>query len=75
VGRLIVYGGTCASVLKLRSQGRAPFTIPLGPVVPIVALVVCAGILYRATGAQLTGGGIALLAGAVLYLIARGGRQ
>ena len=31
VARLLVYSGTCASVLALRRESRAPFTIPLGP--------------------------------------------
>jgi APA family basic amino acid/polyamine antiporter len=74
VARLLVYGGTCASVLALRKQGRAPFTIPFGPLIPIVALVVCAGILAGATMAQLRGGAIALAAGAILYVISRRGR-
>ena len=74
VARLLVYGGTCASVLALRKQGRAPFTIPFGPVIPIVALVVCAGILAGASVAQLRGGAIALAAGAILYVISRRSR-
>jgi amino acid transporter len=72
VARLLVYAGTCASVLAMRRKSRAPFTIPWGPIVPGVALLVCIGILSRTPLAQLQGGGIALAAGAVLYLIARG---
>jgi len=72
VARLILYAGTCASVLALRRKSRAPFTIPLGPVVPLVALLVCIAILAGATVEQLTQGGLALIAGAVLYVIARG---
>jgi len=71
VARLVVYSGTCAAVLALRRQSRAPFTIPGGPVVPVVALIVCVAILYGATYAQLRAGGYALAAGAVLYLIAK----
>ena len=71
VARLLVYAGTCASVLALRRQSRAPFTIPGGPVVPIVALLVCVIIMTGATGEQLQRGVMALAAGAVLYLIAR----
>lgn len=74
VARLLVYGGTCASVLALRKQGRAPFTIPFGPVIPVLALVVCTGILAGATMAQLRGGAIALAAGAILYVISRRSR-
>ena len=71
VARLLVYAGTCASVLALRRQSRAPFTIPFGPVVPVVALLVCVAILAGATMEQLQRGGLALAAGAILYLIAR----
>ena len=69
VARLLVYVGTCASVLMLRRQGRAPFTIPFGPVVPAVALLVCGAILAGASYAQLRAGLYALAAGAVLYVI------
>jgi hypothetical protein len=53
----------------LRRKSRAPFTIPFGPVVPVVALLVCGAILAGATFAQMRAGVIALAAGAVLYLI------
>jgi basic amino acid/polyamine antiporter, APA family len=71
IARLVVYGGTCASVLALRRQGRAPFTIPLGPTVPILALAISTAVLYGATAVQLRVGGYFLLAGAGLYLLAR----
>ena len=71
VSRLLVYAGTCASVLVLRRQGRAAFTIPGGPVVPVVALVISLAILGGATSLQLQVGGYALVAGALLYVIAR----
>jgi amino acid transporter len=73
VARLLLYGGTCAAVLALRRQGRAPFTIPFGPVVPILALVVSAAILSGATRTQLEVGLVALVVGAVLFAIARRG--
>lgn len=74
VARLVIYSGTCAAVLMLRRQGPAPFTIPGGPVVSAVALAVCVAILVNATTAQLVAGGQALLAGAVLFVMARFGR-
>jgi amino acid transporter len=74
LARLLVYAGTCASVLALRRQGPAPFTIPLGPVVPVVALLVCVAIAAGATGEQLQRGGLALVGGAVLYWLARSRR-
>jgi basic amino acid/polyamine antiporter, APA family len=71
IARLLIYGGTCASVLALRRRSRAPFTIPWGPLVPAVALVVCAVILAGATAEQVSRGGLALGIGAGLYLMAR----
>ena len=71
VSRLLVYAGTAAAVLALRRRGRAPFTIPGGPVVPIAALVVCLSLVAGATVDQFVTGGVALVVGAVLYAIAR----
>jgi amino acid transporter len=77
VARLLVYAGTCASVLALRrQQGRAPFTVPLGPVVPVVALVLSMALVYGATATQIRVGLIGLAVGAMLYAVAhaRGSR-
>lgn len=71
VSRLIVYAGTCAAVLALRRQGRASFTIPGGPLVPVLALVISLAILFGATPIQRQVGLIALVVGAALYLVAR----
>jgi len=71
VSRLLVYAGTAASVLALRRRGPAPFTIPGGPVIPVAALAVCIALVAGATGEQFKIGGIALLAGAALFAIAR----
>jgi amino acid transporter len=46
------------------------FTVPFGPVIPIVASIVALGILAGATRAQLISGVAALAAGAVLFLFA-----
>jgi APA family basic amino acid/polyamine antiporter len=72
VSRLLVYAGTAAAVLALRRKGRAPFTIAGGPVVPVAALVICLALVAGATSEQFKIGGLALVAGAVLFLIARG---
>ncbi len=48
----------------------AKFTVPLGPVIPVVASIVALGILAGASQAQLTAGAAALAAGAVLFLVA-----
>ena len=76
VSRLVVYVATCASALRLRSaafSGRVSdpkMRVPLGPVIPIAAIVIALTILLGATGSQLRAGGYALLAGAALYLVA-----
>ena len=48
----------------------AQFTVPGGPVIPILASIVAFGILAGATQAQLVAGAAALAAGAVLYAVA-----
>lgn len=70
VSRLLVYAGTAAAVLALRKRGPAPFTIPGGPVVPFAALAVCLALVAGATSEQFKIGGLALVIGAALYLIA-----
>ena len=48
----------------------AKFTVPLGPVIPIVASIVALGILAGASQAQLISGAAALAGGAVLFFVA-----
>lgn len=73
VARLVTYTGACAATLALRQkrfEGQvqpATFTIPLGPVVPLAAILVSVALLAGATRAQLLGGAAALVAGAALY--------
>ncbi len=50
----------------------AAFVAPLGPVVPIVAILVCVGIAAGATRQQLLGGAAALSAGAAMFAIQTG---
>jgi len=76
VSRLFVCGTTCAAALRLRASaflGRVSppsFRLPLGPAIPVAAIVIASAILFGATKAQLTGGAVALAVGAVLFLIA-----
>jgi APA family basic amino acid/polyamine antiporter len=76
VSRLVVYLFTCAASLRLRDPRFAAsvdpprFVVPFGPVIPSLAIVFAFGILAGATPAQLSAGGYALAAGAVLFLIA-----
>jgi APA family basic amino acid/polyamine antiporter len=76
VSRLVVYVGTCGAALRLRSPrfaGAAPaagMRLPLGPVIPSLAIVIAMAILAGATAQQLRAGAYALGAGAVLFAIA-----
>ena len=73
LARLLMYGGSAAATLRLRSPRfahvakPAGFTAPFGPVVPIVAIAVCAGLAAGATRQQLLGGFAALAIGAMFY--------
>jgi len=81
IARLVVYAGTCVSVLVLRRpsfDGRvrpASFTIPGGPVLPIVGLIVSVAIIAGASTQQLVVGLGALVAGAVLFVAAAPARR
>src|SRR5206468_748205 len=79
LARLVTYTGTCASTLRLRSPrfeagGRGPrvnaatFVIPLGPTIPVIAILVSAAVVAGATREQLLGGAAALAVGALLYV-------
>jgi amino acid transporter len=76
VSRLFVCVATCAAALRLREPafaGRVPpprVRLPLGPTIPVAAIVIASAILFGATRAQLTAGILALAAGAVLFGIA-----
>ena len=75
VARLVAYTGACAATLRLRHSRfqetvrPATFVIPLGPVVPLLAIAVSLLILAGATRAQLLGGAAGLAAGAVLFVL------
>ena len=76
IARLVMYLAVCLATLVLRRRepagdvGPAQFTVPLGPVVPVLASMVALGILAGATRQQLIAGAAALVAGAVLFLVA-----
>jgi amino acid transporter len=75
VARLVAYTGACAATLRLRHPRfrevvrPAAFTIPLGPLVPLLAIAVSLLILAGATRAQLVGGAAGLAAGAALFVL------
>jgi amino acid transporter len=76
ISRLVLYLGTCASALRLRHRrfhtivNSPTFVVPLGPAIPVSAIVIALTILAGASAVQLRNGALALLVGAVLYAIA-----
>lgn len=76
VSRLVVYVFTCAATLRLRAPQFAgdvkspAFVVPFGPVIPGAATLVALATLAGARSEQLVAGGVALLAGAVLFVVA-----
>jgi len=75
LGRLVIYLSVGAATLRLR-QGvlrekvrPATFTIPLGPLVPVLAIVISLLMLAGANLAQFLGGTAALAIGAALYAV------
>jgi basic amino acid/polyamine antiporter, APA family len=81
VARLVMYFAVCTAALVLRGRtpnevmGPAQFTIPGGPIVPILASLVTLSILFGATNEQRLAGAAALAAGAVLFAIATVGAK
>ncbi len=84
VARLVMYLAVCTATLVLRRRrpadnrivvGAAQFTVPLGPIIPVLASLVALGILAGATRQQLLAGAAALAAGAVFYMLAVLGRR
>jgi L-asparagine transporter-like permease len=76
ITRLLVYVATCAATLRLRdsrfaaSVKPATFVVPLGPVIPGLAILSSVAILAGVTSTQLLSVLAAFAAGAVLYLVA-----
>jgi len=81
ISRLVVYVGTCVSTLRLRSRrfegvvNPPVFVVPGGLSIPIAAIVIALAVLGGASSMQLRNGALALMAGAVLYVIAVRGRR
>ena len=76
VARLVVYLSACGATLRLRRADMATrvapanFTVPLGPVIPVVAILISSSILAGATSQQLLSGVAALAVGGVLFAVA-----
>jgi amino acid transporter len=77
IARLLVYAGTCGATLALRSPrfagrvGPPRFTVPLGPLLPVLGAAISVAVIGGASRQQLVGGGLFLGMGAVLFLVAR----
>jgi basic amino acid/polyamine antiporter, APA family len=77
VARLLTYTATCLATLRLRHPrfaGTVPpatFTVPLGPFVPVCAVLVSLAILAGVTRLQVVSGLAALAGGAALFVAAR----
>ncbi len=80
VARLITHLGVSAATLRLRHPKfdnvvrPATFVTPFGPVIPVLAMLLSAGILAGVSQQQVVAGVLALIGGAVLFLIAAGRR-
>ena len=76
ISRLLVYVAACASTIRLRSPELAArvnpptFVVPFGPLIPGAAIVIALSMIAGARREQLVAGTIALVVGAILYLIA-----
>jgi basic amino acid/polyamine antiporter, APA family len=73
IARVATYIGTAAAVpmLRRRLAGRAAMRLPLGPSIPLAALLVAMVLLGSATAASLLGVAGALIAGGVIYGLRR----
>ncbi len=72
VARLTTYLGTAAAVPMLRSKhGPAPFTLPGGPTIPVLAGLLTLGLAASATPRNLVAAAVALMVGALLYGLRR----
>jgi amino acid transporter len=71
VSRLIYYITTSSAVLAFRRKSKAPFTIPFGPIIPVIGIAV-ALFLFRYPKPEevyFTAGGIAV--GTLLYFLVK----
>ena len=73
VARFTALIPSCLAVFVLRRRMPDPpgFRVPLGPVIPLVALALCVWILSQAELRQLFWGTVALLSGWVFYGVRR----
>ena len=79
VARFMQYIPTCLAVLVFRhrdgEQAREGYRVPMGPVIPLVAVGLCLWLLIEADPEKLLKGLIGLGIGAVLYICSRLSRR
>ncbi len=72
VSALIIYLGSCLALLVLRRRDvrthGAPFLVPGGPTIPLLACVVVIWLLAQATRDELIAMALVILTASVLYL-------
>jgi basic amino acid/polyamine antiporter, APA family len=74
IARLVIYISVAAGTIRLRHRTfagavqPARFVLPMGMLVPLLAIAVSLLMLAGATGQQLLGGAVALIIGAVLFI-------
>jgi len=72
IARFLQYIPTCLAVLVFRKKmGASSFTLPGGPVIPLVTVGLCLWLMYNAQPDRLIWGGVAVAAGVPLYFLAR----
>ncbi len=74
IARMATYIPTILAMLALRRrEGRAPFTVPGGTIVPLAAMGLCLWVLLSGEAAALLLGLVAAAVGSLLYVL--GGRR
>jgi len=67
IARILTYGSTCAALLVLRKRdGTAPVPIPGGPVIAVLALACCVGVIASTSLVAVRDVAIAVAAGLLL---------
>lgn len=77
LARFAQYIPTCIAVLVFRRRDTEPhdgFTVPGGPFIPVLTVVLCVLLLANTDPTRLIKGGVALLVGVPLYFLARHNR-
>jgi amino acid transporter len=73
--RLLLYAGCIAALPRLRREGAPMIALPGGPAIPLLALVVCAGLLTQVSLGAVGATAALLAVGSALYAIAARSRR